>query len=210
MAFTYALDATVPAPTRAVKLGDDDIRYFKNDVRERVNSFFVDVDTNPWVIKSGARAAAGFIVGPSDPGGTEELRINGFIRVSGTILANTVILGGGATITGAVSVTGTIAATSSVTCSAVVATGLVTCVGVSSTAAITTTSVLVATTGAYFRGTLIGLAATTGHFLIPSCSGTPTGVPTTGTGPNTALQYDTTTDKLWAYNGSWKSSPVFT
>lgn len=88
MAFVYAVNAAVPAPTDKVKLGDDAIRDFKNAVRERVLSFFEAVDTDPWVIKAGARAAAGFIVGASDPGGTEALRVNGVARALTLMVSN--------------------------------------------------------------------------------------------------------------------------
>jgi hypothetical protein len=56
--------------------------------------------------------------------------------------------------------------------------------------------------------TVIGSAAVatgaTGPFLyITSCAGTPTGTPTGYTG-RTAIVYDTTNNKFWAYNGSWR------
>lgn len=43
--------------------------------------------------------------------------------------------------------------------------------------------------------------ATTGFSLIPTCAGTPTGVPVIGNG---AMVYDTTNNKLYVYNGAWK------
>lgn len=46
--------------------------------------------------------------------------------------------------------------------------------------------------------------ATTGFFFIPTVNGTPSGVPTSYSG-KVAMQYDTSTNKLWIYNGSWRS-----
>lgn len=46
--------------------------------------------------------------------------------------------------------------------------------------------------------------ATNGFLYIPSCAGTPTGTPTAKTG-RVPLIYDTTNNKLYAYNGAWKS-----
>lgn len=46
--------------------------------------------------------------------------------------------------------------------------------------------------------------ATDGFFYVDSCAGTPTGTPTTHTG-RVPLIYDTTNNKLYAYNGAWKS-----
>lgn len=50
----------------------------------------------------------------------------------------------------------------------------------------------------------IATNATNGFLYIPSCAGTPTGVPTTVTG-RCATVYDTTNNKLYVYNGAWKS-----
>lgn len=44
--------------------------------------------------------------------------------------------------------------------------------------------------------------ATNGFLYIPSCAGTPTGVPTTKTGRN-AMVWDSTNKKLYVYDGSW-------
>lgn len=54
MAFAYALDPAVPAGGEAAALGDDRIREFKNAIIERVNSRFVSIEADPWVIKSPA------------------------------------------------------------------------------------------------------------------------------------------------------------
>jgi hypothetical protein len=61
-------------------------------------------------------------------------------------------------------------------------------------------------------GLIVGTAAlattaTDGFLYIPSCAGTPTGVPTTATG-RVAMIYDTTNDKFYIYNGSWKGGTV--
>jgi hypothetical protein len=47
--------------------------------------------------------------------------------------------------------------------------------------------------------------ATAGFTYIPSCPGTPTGVPTAQTG-TVAMVYDSSANKLWIYNGSWRSA----
>ncbi len=57
------------------------------------------------------------------------------------------------------------------------------------------------------NGKLAAIAtnATTGFSYLASCAGTPTGVPAgtpTGAVP---VVYDTSANKLWAYNSAWKS-----
>lgn len=67
----------------------------------------------------------------------------------------------------------------------------------------------------YFAGTVsVGGAnatnATVGFFMVNSSAGRGTGVPAsipTGTVP---LQYDTTNNKLYAYNSAWRSTAAFT
>lgn len=49
--------------------------------------------------------------------------------------------------------------------------------------------------------------ATDGHLYIPVCAGTPTGVPTGVTG-YIPLVFDSTNNKIYFYNGSWKSVTV--
>ena len=49
---------------------------------------------------------------------------------------------------------------------------------------------------------------TTGYIMIPNTAGAPTGVPTNNAA-GTALAYDKTNNKLYAYNGGWKASGVF-
>lgn len=47
--------------------------------------------------------------------------------------------------------------------------------------------------------------ATAGFFFINTSAGTPTGVPGNIPAGTVAMQYDTTGNKLWAYNGAWRS-----
>jgi hypothetical protein len=60
--------------------------------------------------------------------------------------------------------------------------------------------------GSWVVGAASALAtnASDGFLYVPSCAGTPSGTPTAYTG-KVALVYDTTGEKLWAYNGAWKS-----
>lgn len=62
------------------------------------------------------------------------------------------------------------------------------------------------TAGSVILGTSSALntTATDGFTYIPSCAGAPTGVPTAVTGM-VPLVYDTTNNKLYAYNTAWKS-----
>lgn len=48
----------------------------------------------------------------------------------------------------------------------------------------------------------LATTATDGFFYIPTCAGTPTGVPTTVSG--VPMIYDTSANKFWIYNGSWR------
>lgn len=49
--------------------------------------------------------------------------------------------------------------------------------------------------------------ATDGFLYIPSCAGTPTGTPTSFTG-RVPLVYDSSNNKLYIYNGAWKSTTL--
>ena len=49
------------------------------------------------------------------------------------------------------------------------------------------------------------LAATAGHGYMPTCAGTPTGVPGTIAG-FAGFLYDTTAHKLWVYDAGWKAT----
>ena len=51
----------------------------------------------------------------------------------------------------------------------------------------------------------LAVGATGGFLYLPTCAGTPTGVPTAYTG-KVPMLYDTTNNKLWIYNGSWRSA----
>lgn len=53
----------------------------------------------------------------------------------------------------------------------------------------------------WFPGGL-NTTSTLGFIMLGFCAGVPTGVPTSGTG---AVVYDTTHNKLYVYNGGWKS-----
>ena len=58
--------------------------------------------------------------------------------------------------------------------------------------------------GAGFASSALALDATSGHQYLPTCAGTPTGVPTARAG-RVGCVYDTTANKLWIYNGAWRS-----
>lgn len=55
---------------------------------------------------------------------------------------------------------------------------------------------------AVFGNAAIATTATDGFVYIPTCAGTPTGVPTTNTG-RVAMVYDTTNKQFWIYDGAW-------
>jgi hypothetical protein len=50
----------------------------------------------------------------------------------------------------------------------------------------------------------LATTATDGFFYVNACAGAPTGVPTAPPGGAKAMVYDTTNNKLWVYNGSWR------
>lgn len=75
--------------------------------------------------------------------------------------------------------------------------------GSSGSAQQTLTTRLTLGLSAVFGSAAIATTATDGFVYIPTCAGTPTGVPTSNTG-RVALVYDTTNDQFWIYNGSWK------
>jgi hypothetical protein len=55
MPYTNAvIDPTKPADTDLASMGDDEIRQLKLDLKERLESFFEDVDADPLVAKDGA------------------------------------------------------------------------------------------------------------------------------------------------------------
>lgn len=53
----------------------------------------------------------------------------------------------------------------------------------------------------------LAVSATDGFIYLPSCTGNPSGTPTTRTGTN-ACVYDTANNKIWVYNGSWRGIVV--
>jgi len=68
----------------------------------------------------------------------------------------------------------------------------------------TTVRFFLSSTGNTVLGAQAALAtnATTGHVYIPTCAGTPTGVPTAYTG-KVAMIFDTTNNRLYIYDGGW-------
>lgn len=60
------------------------------------------------------------------------------------------------------------------------------------------------TDGGNIHGVAGGTSMTAGFFYIPAAAGTPTGTPTSITG-TVPMYYDTTNDRFYVYNGSWKS-----
>jgi hypothetical protein len=58
-------------------------------------------------------------------------------------------------------------------------------------------------------GSALATTATAGYVMLPSCAGTPTGVPTAQGAGKIPMQFDTTGVKLWFYTGgSWKGVVV--
>ncbi len=56
---------------------------------------------------------------------------------------------------------------------------------------------------AVFGATAAATSATDGFLYVVSCPGAPSGTPTAHTG-RVPLLYDTTNNRLYAYNGAWK------
>lgn len=54
----------------------------------------------------------------------------------------------------------------------------------------------------------IATNATEGFIFIPKCAGTPTGVPTNASFPYIPMVYDSTNNKIFFYNGSWRGVTV--
>lgn len=54
------------------------------------------------------------------------------------------------------------------------------------------------------QASALGTTVTDGFLYIPTSAGAPTGVPTAQTG-TVAMEYDTTNNRLYVYNGAWKS-----
>jgi hypothetical protein len=57
-------------------------------------------------------------------------------------------------------------------------------------------------------GAALATTAIVGFPIIPSCAGTPTGVPTNAGTGKVPMIYDTTANKVWFYNGSWRGIVV--
>jgi len=62
--------------------------------------------------------------------------------------------------------------------------------------------------GGFGIGGLLATNATEGHLSIPTCAGSPTGVPNNVLTGTSAIQYDTSTNKLWVYNSGWKATTL--
>lgn len=71
----------------------------------------------------------------------------------------------------------------------------------------TTTLFNISAAGSVRIGSGLTTTATDGFLYLPSSNGPPTGVPTSQTGC-IAFQYDRANNKLYAYNGGWKSVAV--
>jgi len=61
--------------------------------------------------------------------------------------------------------------------------------------------------GIVTQSAALATTATRGFAYMPTCAGTPTGVPTAETGC-AAMVYDTTANKIWFYNGAWRGVVV--
>lgn len=63
--------------------------------------------------------------------------------------------------------------------------------------------------GVVLQGAALATTATDGFLYLPTCAGTPTGVPTAYTG-TVALVFDTTGNKVWVYDGAWIATAALT
>ena len=78
-------------------------------------------------------------------------------------------------------------------------------------AGINTASVATSANLVLGNGSALTLSATTGWVEIPSCAGTPTGVPANAAVGKIAIVYDTTGHKIWVYDPlttTWKGVAV--
>lgn len=57
-------------------------------------------------------------------------------------------------------------------------------------------------------GSALATNATDGFVMIPSCAGAPTGAPNNAGAGAIPMVYDTTNNKIWFYNGSWRGVAV--
>lgn len=110
MAYVYTLDATQPLNTGLVSAGAGNIRDFKSAVIERVQSFFQNIDADPWVAKAGVTFAGNI----SQSAGTAALQaltattatLTGALSGTSASFSTTLVVTGAASLNGGVSITG--------------------------------------------------------------------------------------------------------
>ena len=61
-----------------------------------------------------------------------------------------------------------------------------------------------------FNNAALATNATVGFMMLPSCAGAPTGVPADIPTGQIPMVYDSTNNKIYAYNGAWKSTVALT
>jgi hypothetical protein len=66
------------------------------------------------------------------------------------------------------------------------------------------TKALISQNSAVVAGTTLATTATSGFMYVPRCAGPPTGVPVGHAGA-VPLVYDSTNNRLYVFNGTWKS-----
>ncbi len=81
--------------------------------------------------------------------------------------------------------------------------------GLAVTGTLSATSTFNADGGAWFGTAALATGATTGHVYIQTSAGAPTGIPAAKTG-QVAIQFDTTNNKLYIYDGGWLSTAALT
>jgi hypothetical protein len=69
---------------------------------------------------------------------------------------------------------------------------------------------VVATGGVQFANAALATNFTTGYLTIPSCAGTPTGVPANIPTGQMPIVYDSTNNTIAVYNGGWKQTAALT
>ena len=62
----------------------------------------------------------------------------------------------------------------------------------------------------HFGSAALATGATTGFLHIPTCAGTPTGVPAATQAGTRAIVFDTTNNKLYVYDGGWLGTAALT
>lgn len=135
MTFIYtltnsAVTGTDPAGTDLVSLGDDNIRNFKSAVLERINSRFVDANTDPWIIKSPVSGGNTQSLVPTADNlytlGTAALRFSDIRTMTLTASSGVVVSAGGISVTGGLTVSAGTTAVQAVTATTYTGTGAVT------------------------------------------------------------------------------------